>query len=202
MQSKATTVAEYLDSLPPDRRIAIEAVRKAIVDNLDPDYFEGVHYGMISYCVPSRLFPAGYHCNPKQPLPFAALASQKNHMSLHLMGVYTAGPEAGWFREAWEKTGKKLDMGKCCVRFRSLDEVPLAVIGEAIRRMPAKRWVGVYMQALASMQRRRSGRPEQQSSERRAKIAAKTSAAKSAGKAKARSGAKRAKADRDRRMRP
>ena len=159
MQSRAKTVAEYLDSLPTDRRIAIEAVRKAIVDNLDPDYAEGMHYGMISYCVPHHLFPAGYHCNPKQPLLFAALASQKSHMSLHLMGVYTEGQEAGWFREAWEKAGKKLDMGKCCVRFRSLDEIPLDVVGEAIRRMPAKRWVGVYMQALASRQGRKPGKP-------------------------------------------
>ncbi|HZN38466.1 MAG TPA: DUF1801 domain-containing protein [Planctomycetota bacterium] len=195
MQSKATTVAEYLDSLPPDRRIAIAAVRKAIVDNLDPDYAEGMHYGMISYCVPHRLFPPGYHCNPKQPLPFAALASQKNHMSLHLMGVYTGGQEADWFREAWEKSGKKLDIGKCCVRFRSLDEVPLDVVGEAIRRMPAKRWVGVYMEALASMQRRKAGGPAKQTTERRAKIASKTPAAESARKAKARPGAKKAKAD-------
>jgi hypothetical protein len=157
MQSKATTVAEYLDSLPPDRRSAIAAVRKAIVDNLDPDYFEGVHYGMISYCVPDRLLPAGTHRNPKQPLPFAALASQKDHMSLHLMGVYTGGLDADWFREAWQKGGRKLDMGKCCVRFRSLDDVPLDVVAEAIRRMPAKRWVAVYTQALA-MQGRQAGK--------------------------------------------
>src|SRR5262245_23804724 len=197
MQSKATTVAEYLDSLPPDRRIALEAVRKAIVDNLDPDYFEGMYYGMISYCVPARLLPAGTHVNPKQPLPFAALASEKNHISLHLMGVYTGGQDADWFRAAWEKSGRKLDMGKCCVRFRSLDDVPLDVVAEAIRRMPARRWVGIYTQAIASMQGRKERRPgKQQNGPRTAKAASKTPPAKPRGKANAGPAAKKAKATR------
>src|ERR1700741_4251032 len=107
MQSKATTVKAYLAELPKDRRDAIEAVRKVILANLDKDYQEGMQYGMISYSVPHSIFPAGYHCDPKQPLPFAGLASQKNYMSLYMMCVYGDTPQSDWFRNAWAKTGKK-----------------------------------------------------------------------------------------------
>ena len=93
MQSKATTVKQYLAALPADRRSTIEAVRKVIVDNLDGDYEEGMQYGMIGYYVPHRIYPAGYHCDPKQPLPFASLASQKNYMSLYLMFLYGGSDE-------------------------------------------------------------------------------------------------------------
>jgi hypothetical protein len=141
MQSKATTVEQYLSGLPADRREAIEAVRKVVLANLDNDYEEGIQYGMIGYYVPHRVFPAGYHCDPRQPLPFAALASQKNYMSLYLMCVYGDGPLAVWFREAWAKAGKKLDMGKSCVRFKRVEDLPLDVIGEAIRRLPAKKYI-------------------------------------------------------------
>ncbi len=129
MQSKATSVAEYLASLPPDRRAALSAVRAVIRANIDKACVERMQYGMIGYAVPHSVFPAGYHCDPKQPLPFAALASQKGHMSVHLMFAYVSdasGAESGeskWFREAWAKTGKKLDMGKACVRFKKLDDV-------------------------------------------------------------------------------
>ncbi len=136
MQSKATTVAQYLSELPDDRRKALEAVRKVILKNLDRDYEEGMQYGMIGYYVPHRIYPAGYHCDPKQPLPFACLASQKNYMSLYLMCIYGDSDHAKWFQNAWAKTGKKLDMGKSCVRFKKLEDLALGVIGEAIRRVP------------------------------------------------------------------
>jgi hypothetical protein len=96
---------------------------------------------MIGYYVPHRVYPAGYHCDPKQPLPFAGLPSQKNYMSLYLMCTYGSTEHAKWFREAWAKTGKKLDMGKSCVRFRKVEDLPLDVIGEAIRRVPAKEYI-------------------------------------------------------------
>jgi hypothetical protein len=148
MQSKAQTVQDYLASIPRDRREAISAVRKVILQNLDKDYEEGMTYGMIGYYVPHRIYPAGYRCNPKMPLPFANLGSQKNYMSLHLMCVYEAC-EAGegatglakWFRAAWAKTGKKLDMGKACIRFKNADDLALDVIGEAIRRVPVKDYI-------------------------------------------------------------
>jgi hypothetical protein len=149
MQSKAPTVAQYLKELPADRRAAIEAVRKVILANLDKDYEEGMSYGMIGYHVPHRVFPDGYHCNPAQPLPFAGLASQKNHMSVYLMSVYESSPEDSWFRSEWAKSGKKLDMGKCCIRFKKLDDVALDVIGKAIARMPAKKYIENYLKILS-----------------------------------------------------
>lgn len=156
MQSSAPTVEAYLQSLPEDRRLAINAVRKVILNNLDSSYEEGMQYGMIGYYVPHSVYPKGYHCDPKQPLPFAALASQKNYMSLYLMSVYCgctdeslATPHARWFREAWAKTGKKLDMGKACVRFKKLDDLALEVIGEAIRRVPASSYIEFCERAVA-----------------------------------------------------
>ncbi|REG23701.1 uncharacterized protein DUF1801 [Archangium gephyra] len=144
MQSKATSVDQYLASLPEDRRAAVSAVRNVILKNLDKDYEEGIQYGMIGYYVPHKVFPSGYHCDPKQPLPFASLASQKNHMAIYLMGIYGQPQQEKWFREAWAKTGKKLDMGKSCVRFKKLEDVALDVIGEAIRRAPAKAYIQHY----------------------------------------------------------
>lgn len=158
MQSDKTTVPAYIASLPEDRRAAVEAVRKVILKNLGRGFEEGMQYGMIGYYVPHSVFPAGYHCDPKQPLPFAALASQKNHLSLYLMGVYCGcgedgtgeSDEARWFREAWVKTGKKLDMGKACVRFRKIEDVPLDVVGEAIKRIPSKNFIARYQDVLAA----------------------------------------------------
>jgi len=145
----AATVDAYLASLPQDRREALEALRKVILANLDKDYEEGIQYGMIGYYVPHRVFPPGSHCDPKQPLPFAAMASQKNHMSLHLMAIYGSPEQEKWFKDAWAKTGKKLDMGKACVRFKKLSDIPLEVIGEVFKRISAKKYVEIY-QALLS----------------------------------------------------
>jgi hypothetical protein len=150
MQSAAATVEEYLAQLPTDRRAALAAVRDVMLANLDPQYVETMQYGMIGYAVPHSVFPPGYHCDPKQPLPFAGLASQKNYMSLYLMALYWGGKEgdetqdARWFREAWAKTGKKLDLGKVCLRFKKLDDLALDVVAEAIRRVPAQRYLERY----------------------------------------------------------
>ena len=154
MQSKAATVDQYLAELPADRRAALQAVRKVILKNLDKQYEEGMQYGMIGYYVPHKLYPAGYHCDPKQPLPFVGLASQKNYMSLYL-GIPYCGCVEGeetsdgrWFREAWAKTGKKLDMGKSCIRFKKVDDLALDVIGEAIKRTPVKKCIEHYESAI------------------------------------------------------
>ena len=151
MQSKAATVEEYLASLPEDRRIAITAVRDVVRRSIDDDIEEGMQYGMIGWYVPHRVFPDGYHTNPKLPLPYAALASQKNFMTLYLMNIYADGTEGeSWFMKAWAKTGKKLDMGKGCIHFRKADDLALDVIAEAIRRMPSGRHVEKYVATLAS----------------------------------------------------
>ncbi|WP_031495073.1 DUF1801 domain-containing protein [Bryobacter aggregatus] len=144
MTSTAKTVAEYLESLTPERREAISAVRDLILENIDPAFEEGMSYGMIGYWVPHRLYPAGYHCNPSQPLPFANLASQKNYMSLYLMSLYL-GEDPEWFEREWAKSGKKkLDRGKCCLRFKKLADLDLGIAGEAIRRMTAQQYIACY----------------------------------------------------------
>lgn len=154
MQSKARTVAEYLATLPEGRREAVEAVRAVILKNLDKDYEEGMQYGMIGYYVPHRAYPSGYHCDPKQPLPFASLASQKNFFAVYLMSIYSDPDELAWFQAAWGRTGKKLNMGKSCVRFKRIEDVALEVVGEAIRRMPAKKYIAQYESVLAATKRR------------------------------------------------
>src|ERR1043166_6063897 len=116
MTSKAKTVSEYLKALPEDRRAAISAVRDVILANLSKGYAECMQYGMIGYVVPHSLYPAGYHCRPSEPLTYAMLGSQKNHMALYLMCAYGDPKTNEWFRKAYAATGKKLDMGKACVR--------------------------------------------------------------------------------------
>lgn len=153
MQSNANTVEEYLASLPEDRRHALAALRKVILDHIDPEFSEHMAYGMIGYAVPHARYPAGYHCNPKQPLPFAGLASQKQYMSLYLCAAYAgsdAGAESRWLREAWAASGKKLDMGKGCVRFRKLEDLPLDVVAAFFRRMTAERFIAGYEAARAA----------------------------------------------------
>ncbi len=181
MQSKAATVEQYLKELPEDRRAAVEAVRRVILKNLDKGYEERMSYGMIGYAVPHRVYPAGYHCDPTMPLPFAGLASQKNHMSLYLMGLYNNAPGEKTFREAWEATGRKLDMGKCCIRFKKLEDVALDVIGEHFKKMPAKAYVAYFERMRAE------GRPGTGVQEARKKGAKKggKKVAKKAGKKKA-----------------
>ena len=156
MQSSASTVEAYLAELPDERRAIVAAVRDTVLANLDPAYAEGMGYGMIGWSVPHSVFPAGYHCNPKLPLPFASLASQKNHVSLYLMGLYMGNTgeaeseDVVWFRQAWAASGKKkLDMGKACIKFKKLDDIALDVIGQAIKRMPAARYIALYQQTLA-----------------------------------------------------
>ncbi|MBA3547906.1 MAG: DUF1801 domain-containing protein [Nannocystis sp.] len=171
MPSQAATVQQYLAELPADRRAAIEAVRAVIVKNLDKKGLEeGMQYGMIGYFVPHRLFPAGYHCDPRQPLPYAALASQKNHMAIYLMSAYGDADHENWLREAWAKAGKKLDMGKSCIRFKRVDDLALDVLGEAIRRVPARAFIERYQAVLGA-----SGKP--------AKTTTKTTTKPSAAKA-------------------
>lgn len=145
MPSKAATVAEYLEQLPPDRRAAIDAVRKVIRENLDKDYEEGIQYGMIGYYVPHRVFPDGYHCDPKQPLPFMSVASTKGHIGLHMFCIYGDMGMQEWFRDAWKKAGKKLDMGAACVRVKKLEDIALDVVGEAVRRLPTAKFVQHYV---------------------------------------------------------
>ncbi|HYE61270.1 MAG TPA: DUF1801 domain-containing protein [Phycisphaerales bacterium] len=153
MKSSATTATQYLAELPADRRAAIAAVRKVILDNLDKDIEETMAYGMICYAIPHRVYPAGYHCDPKQPLPYAALASQKNYMSLYL-----DTSRADWFTKEWAKTGKKLDKGKVCIRFKKLEDLPLDLIGRLIRSETAEAAIAAYEEGLAAHSPRNMGK--------------------------------------------
>jgi uncharacterized protein YdhG (YjbR/CyaY superfamily) len=144
MTSKAATVDDYLAELPADRRAAIQKLRTVIRKNLPKGFAEIMQYGMIGYVVPHQLYPAGYHCDPKQPLPFAGLASQKNYMAVYLMSVYQDPALLKWFTDAYKASGKKLDMGKCCVRFKKLENLPLDVIGEAFRKVSVTGYIDRY----------------------------------------------------------
>jgi len=141
MASPAKSVEEYMAALPAERRAALEGVRAVLRKNLDPDIEEGMQYGMIGYYIPHRVYPAGYHCDPKQPLPFAGLAAQKNHLALHLMYLYGSAEHDERFRQAWAKTGKKLDMGKACLRFKKLDDLALDVIGKSVAGVRASEYI-------------------------------------------------------------
>lgn len=142
MQSKAKTVKAYLAELPEDRRKAISKVRAVIRKHLPKGYKETMQYGMISYVVPLSTYPAGYLDDKKTPLPYASLASQKNHMAVYLMSIYGAGEKK--FKEAYKKTGKRMDIGKSCVRFRKLEDLPLELVGKEIASMPVKKMIAKY----------------------------------------------------------
>ena len=145
MQSNAKSVSEYLASLPVDRRAPIEQVLNVVRKNMDPAIREGMMYGMIGWYVPHEIFAPGYHVNPKTPLPYAALASQKQHMALYLMTAYGEGSTGeAWIRTNWPKTAKKLDMGKSCIRFKRVEDLALDVVGEAIARVPVQEHLAWY----------------------------------------------------------
>lgn len=142
MRSTAKTVSEYLAALPPKRRKTLTAVRRSIKRRLPKGYRETMQYGMITWVVPLSLYPEGYLGKRDVPLPYVALASQKNHMAVYLMAVYADGERR--FRSEWKRTGKKLDMGKSCVRFRELDDLALDVLGNAIARTQVADFVEMY----------------------------------------------------------
>src|SRR5258708_4000310 len=148
MKRNAKWGAGYIKGLPADRRAAITAVRKVILDNLPKGYEECVQYGMISYVVPHSIYPAGYHCDPSQPLTYACLASQKNYMAVYLFNVYGHKETEQWFKKAYQASGKRLDMGKCCVRFKKLEDLPLDVIGQVIARTPVKAYTACIEKVL------------------------------------------------------
>jgi hypothetical protein len=152
MQSDAASVEEYLAGLPDERRTAISAVRDAVNANLPEGYVETMAFGMIGWVIPLEDYPNTYN---KQPLAIASLASQKNHMALYLMGLYSDGPELEWFEQQYVDRGMKLDMGKSCVRFKRLEQVPLDVVGEVIARVPPAVYIERYEAARAGAGRGR-----------------------------------------------
>ena len=179
------TVDDYIDSLPEDRRIAIRAVREAVNAKLPAGYEEGIVYDMISWFVPFTRLAETYN---GQPLCVASLGSQKSYMTLHLMSVYGDPKVRTWFEKAYKASGKKLDMGKGCLRFRSLDDLPLPVLGELIAKVPVDTYVAQYEKSRAT--RKSAKKPAAKAKKPAAKKAA---AKKPAPKKKLRAAAARAK---------
>jgi uncharacterized protein YdhG (YjbR/CyaY superfamily) len=136
MQSKAATVEAYIDELPEDRQAAIKKLRATIKKALPKGYAEGMQYGMIGYFVPHKIYPAGYHCDPKEPLPYASVASQKNYISVYLMSAYLDSAVEKYIKDAFKEQGRKLDMGKCCIRFKKPEDIPLDIIAKAVGMVP------------------------------------------------------------------
>ncbi len=149
MQIKASTFEEYIDLLPEDRKEPMIKLRQTLIDNL-PEGFEETQgpYGL-GFCVPFSLYPAGYHCDPTTPLYFINIMSQKNYIALYHMGIY-GNPEINeWFvREYPNHSKQKLDMGKGCVRFKKMDQIPYKLIGELARKITPQKWIEGYVGLL------------------------------------------------------
>lgn len=155
MQSKAASPDEYIESLPEDRKKAMTELRKVIKKNLDKTFSECMNYGMLGYVVPHKVYPNGYHCDPKIPLPFMSIASQKNFIAVYHMGVYADKKLLDWFTKEYPKHAKgKLDMGKSCIRFKKMDDIPLKLIGELAGKMTAKQWIARYEEVLNSTKKK------------------------------------------------
>ena len=145
MQSKASTIEQYLEELPEERKISMDKLRKAIKKNLPKGFKEVMSYGMIGYVVPHSIYPAGYHCDPKLPLPFMCLASQKNFIAVYHMGVYSDPKLLNWFTSEYAKRAKgKMDMGKSCMRFKKPENIPFDLVGELSSKITVEEWIATY----------------------------------------------------------
>ncbi|MNJ84154.1 hypothetical protein D3C87_15970 [compost metagenome] len=151
MQTPGTTPDELINNAPEERKEALNRLRKTILDNLPTGFQECLNYGMIGYVVPHSLYPPGYHCDPKLPLPFLSFTSQKNFIAFYHMGLY-ANPELlDWFVSEYQQVSKtKLDMGKSCVRFKKPDQIPFDLIGKLVSKVKPEEWITLYEKNLKS----------------------------------------------------
>jgi hypothetical protein len=139
------TVAEYIGALPGERQAPLKKLHDAIAKNLPKGFKETVSAGFISYCVPHSLYPDGYHCDPKQPLPFLSIASQKNFIAVYHMGLYSDPKMLEWFKSEYAKQAKyKLDMGKSCIRFKKPEDIPFELMGRLAAKMSPQQWIDQY----------------------------------------------------------
>lgn len=157
MQSKATTVEAYLAEVPEDRRPYLLRLRQIILENLPDGFEEQMSYGMIGYVVPHSRYPQGYHCDPSLPLPFVNLANQKQYIALYHSGLYASPDLLNWFISEYPKhSSQKLDMGKSCIRFRNMDSIPYAFIGELMRKMTVDEWIALYESQVKGRRRQKT----------------------------------------------
>lgn len=149
MTSNATTPEQYIAEAPEERQAYLNQLRHVIHTNLPKGFEEGMQYGMIGYYVPHSIYPDGYHCNTKEPLPFMSFASQKNSVNLYHSGIYAVPEIHDWFVAEYPKHSKrKLDMGKSCVRFKKMEDIPLELIGELCKKLSVKKWIEIYEKAI------------------------------------------------------
>lgn len=149
MSTRAATIAEYLEGLSPERRAVMDQLRNVINQHLPKGFQEVISYGMIGWVVPHSLYPSGYHCDPKLPLPFLSIASQKNFVALYHMGMYSDPALLNWFTAEYPKHCKtKLDMGKSCVRLKKMEDIPYQLIGELASKVTVDQWIETYEKAL------------------------------------------------------
>jgi len=145
MQYQASTPEDYINQTPEERHEVLKQLRKTITTNLPKDFEEGIQYGMIGYYIPHSVYPDGYHCNPKEPLPFMSFASQKNSINLYHSGIYAVPEIHDWFVSEYPKHCKrKLDMGKSCIRFKNINEIPFNLIAELCKKLSVKEWISIY----------------------------------------------------------
>ena len=151
MQSIASTPQEYIDALPPERKAAMEELRQNILENLPTGFSETMSYGMLGYVVPHSIYPAGSHCDTKLPLPFINIASQKNFIALYHMGIYLDNELLDWFvSEFQEQSKSKLDIGKSCIRFKRMDQIPYKLIGQLASKISVHEWISKYESVLSN----------------------------------------------------
>ncbi len=149
MNYKITSVNDYINQVPDDRKESLKKLRKVILENLPKGFEEGINYNMIGYYVPHSKYPKGYHCDPKLPLPFINIASQKNSINLYHSGIYAKKELSDWFVAEYAKHCKrKLDMGKSCIRFKKFDEIPYELIGQLVNKITVDEWIRTYENAL------------------------------------------------------
>ena len=149
MTSKATTVDQYINEAPEDRRAALQQLRTIILENLPEGFQECISYGMIGYVVPHSIYPKGYHCTPELPLPFMSFASQKNSINFYHMGIYAKPELYDWFVAEYPKHSKqKLDIGKSCLRIKKPENIPFKLIGELVKKMSVAEWIETYEKAF------------------------------------------------------
>lgn len=151
MASTITSVDEYLASLPEDRQVIMTKLRNLFLNRLPEGFEEAISYGMIGYVVPKSIYPSGYHCDPKLPLPFISMASQKNGISIYHMAMIEDNEVLQWFTHTYPQHCKtKLDMGKSCIRFKKLDDIPYELIGQLAEKMDVKAWIDLYESKIKS----------------------------------------------------
>jgi hypothetical protein len=157
MQIKVNTPEDYMAQVSEDKREAMIKLREVMLKNIPEDFQETISYGMIGYVVPHAIFPAGYHCDPKLPLPFVSIAAQKNFIAIYHMGIYSDPQLLEWFTQEHAQKGKgKLDMGKSCIRYKKAEAIPYDLIGELMQKMSVKDWISTYQQQLENSRNRNS----------------------------------------------